>query len=190
MKRTGLIASIVVGVCIIALLNSAPVIAQVAAGIEEDHTLANSHAAKMVGQWRGSGWGLGPDGRSEFEVIERARWHLSGQSIIVQGLGTSIDPETGEIEIGHNALAIIESDQETGQVKFLAYREGQGFTESTLEFDEETGEMTWGFQPNEHATIRFTITIENNIWREVGHFSQDGGESWMQFLEMTLDRVE
>jgi hypothetical protein len=37
--------------------------------------------------------------------------------------------------------------------------------------------------------IRYTITLGENTWNEVGEMSRDGGATWTRTVEMNLTRV-
>lgn len=158
-----------------------------------DHDLAFDGAVvtRMVGEWVGSGWQqMGQGERNEFQVHERVRWHLSGRALIVEGLGFASHPETGETIIGHDAMAVIRHDQTTGTWRFFAGRGGAGLTDHELEIvDPEAGVIRWS-PKTPQGDVRFTITIADDTWHEIGEFSSDGGETWFTFLAMSLERTE
>jgi hypothetical protein len=154
--------------------------------------LADHPAAKMIGLWRGTGSSLGrADGRwVQSSAVERAHWNLAGTAIIVEGYGYHDDPNTGERIVGHDALGVIEWDEETGAAAFHARAAGQEFKRHTLEILEESGQLRWGFDPTPGVTLRFTVTLTDTRWHEIGEMSRDGGATWSKFLETELTRVQ
>jgi hypothetical protein len=129
---------------------------------------------------------MDPNGeRHTYEAHERARWNLAGTAIVIEGLGLARD-EAGALTIGHDAMAVIRMDDESGEAVFIAGREGD-FARHGLEvLDDDAGVMRW----SPGGPVRFTITIDGDTWEEVGEFSRDGGETWTPFLGMTLERVD
>ena len=168
-------------------LLGAPALAQTVEGAAPLEALASHPVSKLVGEWRGSGWAMQPDqSRSEFDVVERVRWNLAGTALIVEGYGY-LDDETGERLVGHDAFALVTWDDETETVKFHTRRAGEPFVEHEMTWDADREALVWVLQPNR---VRFIITIKDGVWTEKGEFSPDGGENWVGFLEMTLNRGE
>ena len=142
----------------------------------------------LVGQWEGDGWSrMGPGPKEAVHVIESVEPKLGGSILLIEGKGTAVDPETGEERIVHEALAIIGHDATTGY-HMRAYRTGSGYIDPNV--SAEDGTMVWGFDvPGGAGRIRYTITLnDKGQWFEVGEFSRDEGQTWLQFFEMTLDR--
>lgn len=160
-------------------------VAQPAPGVAPDGGLAAHTASRFVGRWIGEGWMVDQTGaRHTYEAHERCRWNLAGTAIIVEGLGLS-PGEDGAVTIGHDAMAVVRLDPETGEAVFIAGREG-AFARHALEvIDAEAGVMRW----SPGGPVRFTVTISGDRWVETGEFSRDGGATWTQFLGMTLERV-
>jgi hypothetical protein len=145
----------------------------------------------MVGMWRGTVNAMGRDGQwHEAVAIERARWNLAGTAILVEGYGYSDDPETGDRVSGHDAAGLIEWDAEAELAVFHAHRAGGDFERYTFELTDDGESIRWHMEPNPGVSIRFTITLTENNWLEIGEMSRDGGENWIKFLEMNLDRVD
>ena len=140
--------------------------------------------APMVGDWRGSGWiQMGPDQRREFSQTEAIRETTGGTTILVEGRGTA-QVEGHEIVV-HDALAVISFDAATGAYRFSSHT-ARGDHHDTQVALAEDGSMVWGFD-TPRGKVRFTITIVDATWHEVGAFSPTG-EQWTPFLEMTLKR--
>lgn len=153
--------------------------------------LADHPVARMVGTWRGTVTAMGRDGQWHMGVaVERARWNLAGTAIIVEGYGYSEDPATGERTVRHDALGVIEHDAAAGAPRFYARRAGAPFESHTLQADPDTGVMTWSPKSPQGVTIRFTLTITDRRWHEVGEMSPDGGQTWNRFLESDMARAD
>lgn len=163
---------------------AATVRAQPAPGVAPSAALAEHAASRFLGRWVGSGWMIDQTGtRHTYEAHERVRWNLAGTAIVIEGLGVARGDD-GAVTIGHDAMAVIRIDEATGEAVFIAGREGE-FARHTLEvIDAEAGVMRW----SPGGPVRFTITITEDRWEETGEYSGDGGETWMQFLGMTLER--
>ena len=137
----------------------------------------------LIGQWAGEGWTeYAPGQRHTFQSTETVENKLGGVALLIEGFHTSNKVVT------HHALALLSYDEQAGRYSFrsqLANGRGGNF-EGTLA---EEGVFEWGMQTPQ-GTIRYTITLNDaGQWYEIGEMSQDG-ETWRQFFEMTLDRVE
>ena len=144
--------------------------------------------AFLVGQWEGDGWSrMGPGPKETVHVVESVGWKLGGSILLIEGKGTTVDPETGEEQVAHEALAIIGHDATQGY-HMRAYRSGSGYVDPNV--SAEDGTIVWGFDvPGGAGRIRYTITLnDKGQWFEMGEFSRDEGETWLEFFEMTLDR--
>ena len=132
----------------------------------------------IIGNWKGEGWIMGRDrGKSEFDQTEKIQFKLDSTAILIEGLGKS----NGMIT--HNAMAIISYNKKDKNYTFQSYlqngRKG--------EFKGELNDNKFYWYPNEN--MRYIIWInENGQWYETGEFNRDG--KWLQFFEMTLDRVK
>jgi hypothetical protein len=87
-----------------------------------------------------------------------------------------------------NALAAIHYDPATRQYRMRTYRaEGQSVDpEFTLT---DTG-FVWQFSPaKSKVRVRYTGTVKDGTWHELGEVSTDG-TTWNKFLEMNLKRVK
>ncbi len=140
------------------------------------------------GEWEGSGWAFTRAGRGEFTIHESVQPKLGGVALLVQGLGTSKHPESGEETVTHDALAVLTWDPAGDRYLFRHYTADGHEGESVLEpFGDG---WRWGLRdPRSGVDVRFTIELGADSWHEVGEVSRDGGASWQQMLEMTLRRV-
>ena len=79
------------------------------------------------------------------------------------------------------------SSRPTGRYRFRTYDLRGGVIDTELRLVD--GGMEWGLRNEERkADLRFTIRLDGDRWHEVGEVSVDGGETWYQMLEMTLER--
>ena len=142
---------------------------------------------EWVGEWKGAGWaaaGLGE--RTEFTITESVQPKIQGSILLVEGLGKG-QSSTGEEVVVHQALGVLSYDDPTGRYRFRTYDLRGGVIDTELRLVD--GGMEWGFRNEERkADLRFTIRLDGDRWHEVGEVSVDGGETWYQMLEMTLER--
>jgi hypothetical protein len=159
-------------------------------GPEPAAALVDSPIAKMIGRWEGEAWyTVGPPGapRRHVRMVETAEWRMNRNAIVIEGTGEVVDAATEQEKIGHNAIAVVRADPKTQALKFHAFKLNEPPVDSDLEVL-EGGEMRWGFAPFPGAETRFTITLTDDEWVEIGEFRQGEG-AWNQFMEMTLKRV-
>lgn len=62
---------------------------------------------------------------------------------------------------------------------------GQIDAEATL-IEDQTFQLSFGNPMAEQ--IKYTITVLNNRWTEIGKMSRDSGKSWNKYFEMTFDK--
>jgi hypothetical protein len=140
--------------------------------------------AFLVGEWKGSGWNVGPDGtRSEFTQTERIQYRVGDLVLLIEGRGQ--DPISGRTVF--EALAAVSYDEAARRYRFRAYTsDGRSGDADARLVD---GGLEWGMQfPG--GRFRYTITMTpKGEWFEIGEFSQDG-TTWRKFHEMTLQRAK
>jgi hypothetical protein len=141
----------------------------------------------MVGEWQGTGWMMTQTGKIFNDVWENIECKLDCHVFAVDGLGTMTDSITGETTVTHDAFGIISYNPEAEAIQLRAYKE-DSVTVSYIDFIEDRI-IRWGFE-TPGGFVRFTtdFSVENK-WSAIGEFSRDG-QSWMQFLETQLTRVE
>ncbi len=150
--------------------------------------LAQTPVAKMIGTWKGTSWAFRPDGqRHEGPVVERVRWHLAGAAILVEGYGHYKDEASGEFITVHEATGLIELEKDGTTIAFYARRAGEPFVKRTLEVDGDT--LRWFIDGQPGMKIRFTLTLTDTTWTEIGEMSRDDGQTWTQFLGMELTKT-
>lgn len=129
----------------------------------------------MVGDWKGTGWMMGKNGKSEFEQTEEIRFKLDSTAILIEGKGLS------KGKVIHDALAILTYNKTDDNYLFRSYLPSG----LNAEFKAEVIDRKLYWYPSEK--VRYIIwKNKNEQWYETGEYKQ--GNNWSQFFEMTLDR--
>ena len=138
----------------------------------------------LVGTWEGGGWMmLGPDRRVEFDQVETVETKANGHVVVVEGVGKN--KETGEPAF--QAFGIFSYDLVNDKYQFTAYQTN-GYSVTVV--PEISGErFLWGFDTGQ-GLVRYTADITASTWSQIGEFSPDGGETWLQNFAMGLTKVE
>ena len=150
--------------------------------------------AKFIGTWEGESKTSmpGPPGSAPqshvAKAVEKAQWKLGGSAIMVEGHGTIKDPATGQERTVHDALGLMRFDPRTRSLRFIGFRANEPTVDAELQVL-ENGDLRWAMEPAPGRSVRFTITLTDDTWKEVGEFSPDGGATWHKMLEMNLKRV-
>ncbi|MFL5383523.1 MAG: DUF1579 domain-containing protein [Longimicrobiaceae bacterium] len=136
--------------------------------------------AVMDGVWRGPAWTILQSGqRHEITQTERIGPFLGGSVKVIEGRG--YDPDG---TVTFNAFGIISYDPATRGYRFHTYAQGRaGDFTLTPTADGYVWEIPAG-----PMTIRYTATIRDGAWREVGDRIVPGREP-VRFFEMNLRRV-
>ena len=134
----------------------------------------------MDGVWRGPATTTRPGGQKiTVTQTERSGPLLGGAVHVVEGRGYNADGSTG-----FNALAIISYDPDKEAYSMRSYAMSlAGDFPMVLT---PTGAV-WTI-PAGPATIRYTITVQDGVWHEVGERVMEG-QPPMAFFEMTLKRI-
>jgi hypothetical protein len=135
----------------------------------------------MRGVWRGRANGMLPDG-SSYSVTQTERMGpmLGGDIIVVEGRGYRDDGSTG-----FDAFAVVSFEPRSGKYEIRSYAQGQA---GTFELTPTADGYVWEIPAGPNAKIRFTATVKDNKWREVGEFVA-GGQPPRQTFEMNLEKV-
>jgi hypothetical protein len=143
--------------------------------------------AFLVGEWEGEAWiQMGPGRRDTVRQQERVEWKVGEEVLLIQGLGRTVEANTGEPRTVHDALATIAWDPERQRHVMWTYVGGRGA--GSPEVSVEPGRVVWGFE-SPGGRVRFTIQLdEQGRWVETGERSADGGRTWQPFFGMTLTR--
>lgn len=140
----------------------------------------------LVGTWEGEGWmEHAPGRRATFTSREVVEPRLGGRVLVVEGMHEAPMPGAPEPVPVHHAMGVFSHDEGDGYHfrTWLANGHGGDFG-ARLEGE---GVLVWGYDDPRRGTVRYTITVADGTWREVGDARRDGGE-WHRFFEMTLAR--
>ena len=136
--------------------------------------------AYMNGVWRGPATTTLPSGEvHNITQTERIGPFLDGSVKVIEGRGYEPDGR-----VGFNAFGVISYDPATKKYTMRSYAQGyQGDFVITPTVDGYTWEIPAG-----PMTIRYTATIKDGKWREVGDRIMPG-RAPVRFFEMNLVRV-
>ena len=136
--------------------------------------------AYMDGVWRGSAWTILPSGvKHTITHTERIGPFLDGSVKVIEGRGYEPDGR-----VSFNAFGTISYDSATKVFTFHAYGQGRvGDFVMTMKPDGYSWDIPAG-----PGIIRYTATIKDGAWREVGDQMMPGKEP-ARFFEMNLKRV-
>ena len=124
--------------------------------------------------------GSGP--KDVFSVTETVELKLGGAVMLIEGVGRS---KNDEARTGHHALAVIAFDPAEGKLVFSSFVGGRPRQDLALEVGPDS--VVRGFTLPTGGMVRYTITVQDKVWQEVGEYSTDGN-IWHTFLEMRLTR--
>lgn len=175
-KSAALALLLSVGVSSIALGQGRPDPAQVIAAQQE----AMVRLSFMDGVWRGPAWTLLPSGdKHAITQTERIGPFLDGSVKVIEGRGYDQDGRST-----FNAFGTISYDPTTRAYTLHSYAQGHvGDFVLTPTADGFTWEIPAGAM-----LIRYSATVKDGAWREVGDRVLPGKEP-IRFLEMNLKRM-
>ncbi len=135
----------------------------------------------MRGVWRGRATGTLPDG-STYSVTQTERMGpmLGGDIIVIEGRGYRDDGTTG-----FNAFAVVSWEPRAATYQIRSYAQGQA---GTFDLRLTSDGYIWEIPAGPDAKIRFTATVKDNRWREVGELIVED-QPPRQTFEMNLERV-
>lgn len=139
----------------------------------------------MVGTWKGSGYVYTPQGKEISEVTEVIQYKLDNTVLFVEGKGVR-NMEDGTQKVVHDAMGIISFHPFTKQYYMNSFISKGMSTKANLSIEGDN-KIVWWFETGPN-TIRYTLTIADGEWVEIGERSTDG-ENWQQFFEMKLKKV-
>jgi hypothetical protein len=141
---------------------------------------AMKRVAAMDGVWRGPAWTLLPSGGKHTIVqTERVGPFLGGTVKVIEGRGYEADGS-----VSFNAFAVVSYNPATRAYTMRSY--AMGLSGDYVFTPTDDGFM-WEI-PAGPAIIRYTTTIKNGTWREVGDRIMPGAPA-VRILEMNLTRV-
>ncbi|HEV2817743.1 MAG TPA: DUF1579 domain-containing protein [Allosphingosinicella sp.] len=141
---------------------------------------AMARLAGMNGVWRGPAWSLTPAGRRELIQTERIGPFLGGGITIIEGRGYLPDGS-----VGFNAYGVISFDPATGAYTLSSW--AMGYAGDFPLRVTDTG-YVWEIPGGPGTIIRYTATIGEGRWREIGERIVEGAPP-LQIFEMNLTRV-
>jgi hypothetical protein len=135
--------------------------------------------AMMDGVWRGPAWTMLPTGKHEVTQTERIGPFLDGQIKVTEGRAYSADGT-----VTFNAFGTVSFDPAKKEYTLHSYALGRvGDFKLTPNADGYVWEIPAG-----PMIIRYTATIKDGAWKEVGERVVPG-QAPVQFFEMNLKRV-
>jgi hypothetical protein len=171
-----LVASLIVSASMAALVHAqGPDVASIAAQKEAMKSLV-----WMNGVWRGPAWTILPSGeKHEVTQTERIGPFLDGGVKVIEGRGYNADGT-----VGFNAFGTVSFDPAKKAYTLHSYALGYvGDFVLTPKADGYVWEIPAG-----PMTIRYTATVKDGAWKEVGERVAPG-QPPVQFFEMNLKRV-
>jgi len=136
--------------------------------------------AMLDGEWRGAAWSIDPAGGKHTLVqTERVGTMLDGTVRVIEGRGYEADGS-----VGFNAFAVISYRPETKDFSMRSYTAGRSGDFALTPTEDG---FTWEI-PAGPMTIRYTATVRDGRWREVGDRIVPGRDP-VRFLEMNLERI-
>ncbi len=136
--------------------------------------------AWMDGEWRGEARTTGMDGKTHVVVqTERIGPLLDGTIKLIEGRGYNADGSTG-----FNAFAVLSYDVAEKKFHFRSHAMGRS---GDFAFEPGASGYVWTI-PAGPMTIRYTATLADGAWHEVGERVTDGKPP-VRFFEMTLRRL-
>lgn len=136
----------------------------------------------MDGVWRGPAWTILPSGaKVAMTQTERVGSFLGGTVKVVEGRGYF---ENGEV--GFNALGVISYDPATKTYAMRTHANGRSGEFKITPSGE--GRYSWEIPAGPAMTIRYTATIADGKWKEVGERLVEGKDP-VVFTELTLERI-
>jgi len=164
----------------LALIMTTPTSAQQAdPAVITAQKVAAGKFAWMDGTWRGAATTRGPSGEHKVTHTERIGTMLGGTLRVIEG--RSFNPDGS---IGFNAFAVISYDPAKNAYNFRSYALGHaGDFIITPTADGYVWEVPAG-----PVTIRYTATLKDKVWTEIGERIVPGQPA-ARFFEMHLARV-
>lgn len=141
----------------------------------------------LAGSWKGTGSiQFGPNRRETAQISETGTLKLNKSVFLIEGRGTAT--AGGREIVVHSALGIISYDAAAKKYRMRTYRAGGEQLDPDIEVSD--GKIVWSFESPRGGTIRFTLTVKDGVWTEIGEASRDKGKTWYRFFEMKLKKVK
>lgn len=174
--------------CTFALLFVLPNTTHAQGPVSPEVKKAMAKLSFLEGKWEGTGtMTTGPNQKNDAKVLEVGSYKLQGTVFMVEGTGVAKMPDGSEKNV-HDALGLISYDAKTNKYRMRTYRAGGEVLDPEITLKDQT--IVWRFKdPTRGTKIRFTLTVKNNVWTEVGEANVDR-DQWFKFFEMNLKRVK
>ena len=141
---------------------------------------AMAKTAMMDGVWRGTAWTMLPTGRHDVVHTERIGPFLDGTLKLIEGRAYNADGT-----VGFNAFGIVSYDPAKKAYSLRSYAMGQA---GDFPLELRLDGYTWQVPGGPKAIIRYTATIKDGTWHEVGDRIVEGAAP-VRIFEMKLKRV-
>lgn len=138
----------------------------------------------LAGDWVGTGWSSGENGRSDYTQREVIRRKLSGELLTIEGTATApSDPS----RILFSAYATTTWDAQSGTYQWRAMSGGH---ETTTTLEVTSDGWAWEVAAGPTGKMRYVTTFSDNwrTWHETGAYTPDG-VTWIPMMEMTLTKT-
>ena len=133
------------------------------------------------GTWRGEAVVLQPNGeRLRLVQTERVGPMLDGTLRVIEGRGYRPDGK-----LAFNAFAVVSFSPKTSQYNFRSYAQGYA---GDFPLELRPDGFSWSISIGGGATLRYTTTVRDGVWTEVGERIVPG-QPPVKTLEMTLKRI-
>lgn len=173
------ISIIVIALCGVATADPAPRVQPVKPTPALSAAMAK--LAFMRGVWVGPAKGTTPDGKPyTVTQTERMGPMLGGDIVVIEGRGYNADGSTG-----FNAFGVVSFDPYAQKYELRGYAQGQS---GTFELKLIADGYVWEVPAGPDAIIRYTSTVKDRRWREVGEYIANGKPP-VQAFEMNLTRI-
>lgn len=137
--------------------------------------------AYMDGVWRGPATHVMPDGtQHEVTQTERIGPLMDGNIKLIEGRGYNADGS-----LGFNAFAVLSWDVDKQAYNFRTHAMGYG---GDMKFEPTDDGFVWEVPAGPNMLMRYTATIKDGHWHEVGDRVTPDGKT-TRFFEMTLQRI-
>ncbi len=137
--------------------------------------------AYMNGVWRGPAWTVLPNGQKHhITQTERIGPFLDGTLKVIEGRGYEPDGKAS-----FNAFGVISYDLQKKQFVMRSYAQGYS---GDFELKMNDAGYSWEVPAGPGTTIRYTATVKEGAWKEVGDRIVKDQEP-VRFFEMELKRV-
>ena len=136
--------------------------------------------AFMDGEWRGTGWALGPTGaKYQFTQTERVGSFLNGSVKVIEGKAYD---DKGKVLF--NAFGTVYFDPAKQTYTMHSYAQGNV---GDFSFKPTPDGFTWEIAAGP-MTIRYTAVVKDGTWHEVGDSIAPGKDS-VRIFEMNIKRL-